>query len=199
MRLGQAGTGKADKFRVLRRILRLDGDVPASSRFEELDYRQTPLGELILRRRLIPSLDDLEVHEVILGDAYLMTSLFTEVEQALSRLGLAAVKETVPAALRWRSWSVVSAWATPPGRRWKWAKWARCWWWTTLSRSSSGIEKGMVPLGPGLMADGRCRFVHGDFFELSLSGTAGFDPEGSDAELSCGAARYRSLSGKPAA
>lgn len=153
--------------------------MPASSRFEELDYRQTPLGELILRRRLIPSLDDLEVHEVILGDAYLMTSLFTEVEQALSRLGLAAVKETVPAGTALEV--VVGGLGLGYTAR------------AALEVGEVGSllvvdylepviewhEKGMVPLGPGLMADGRCRFVHGDFFELSLSETAGFDPEDS--------------------
>ena len=46
--------------------------MPPSPLFEELDYRQTPLGDLILRRRIVLSLDNLEVHEIILGDAYLM-------------------------------------------------------------------------------------------------------------------------------
>lgn len=177
MRRGQAGTGKGDKFRVLRRILLLDEGVTASSRFEELDYRQTPLGELILRRRLIPSLENLEVHEVILGDAYLMSSLFTEVEQALSRLGLAAVKETVGSGIPLDV--VVGGLGLGYTAR------------AALEVAEVGSllvvdylepviewhQKGMVPLGPGLMEDERCRFVHGDFFELSLSGTAGFDPE----------------------
>lgn len=145
-------------------------------RFEELDFRPTPLGDLILRRRLMPSLDNLEVYEVILGDAYLMSSLFTEVEQALSRLGLAAAKEglgdgdklevvvgglglgyTARAALeepRVESLLVVDY--LEPVIEWH--------------------EKGMVPLGPVLTGDPRCRLVHGDFFELALSETAGFDP-----------------------
>ena len=39
-------------------------------------------------------------------------------------------------------------------------------------------EKGLVPLAPELVADERCSFVHGDFFELSLVGEAeaGCDP-----------------------
>ena len=57
--------------------------------FEELDYRETPLGPLILRRRRIHSLDELDVFEVKLGDAFLMSSLFTTVEIALANLGLA--------------------------------------------------------------------------------------------------------------
>ncbi len=67
--------------------------MPDRPRFEELDFRQTPLGDLILRRRTLPALDGIEVHEIILGDAFLMTSLFTEVERALSRLGMAAAAE----------------------------------------------------------------------------------------------------------
>src|SRR5438093_13761991 len=60
-----------------------------SKDFEELDYRQTPLGELTLRRRRVLSLGGLEVFEVKLGEAFLMSSLFHEVEVALAHLGLA--------------------------------------------------------------------------------------------------------------
>src|SRR5687767_427534 len=63
-----------------------------SKTFEELDYRQTELGELSLRRRQILSLDGLEVFEVKLGDSFLMSSLFHEVEVALADLGLAALE-----------------------------------------------------------------------------------------------------------
>jgi spermidine synthase len=61
-----------------------------SSRLEELDYQQTPMGELTLRRRHDP-LVDAEVYEVKLGDEYLMSSLFTLAEEELARLGLDAV------------------------------------------------------------------------------------------------------------
>ena len=71
--------------------------MPAKPLFEELDYRQTPLGELILRRRTYSQLDDLDVFEVILGDGFLMSSLFTVVEVALADLGLAAVAEAFSA------------------------------------------------------------------------------------------------------
>jgi len=43
--------------------------------FEELDYRQTALGELILRRRLSLALGGREIFEVKLNDEYLMSSL----------------------------------------------------------------------------------------------------------------------------
>lgn len=61
-----------------------------SNRLEELDYQQTPMGELTLRRRHDP-LVDLDVYEVKLGDEYLMSSLFTLAEEELARLGLDAV------------------------------------------------------------------------------------------------------------
>ena len=58
--------------------------------FEELDFRPTPLGDLILRRRRLALLDHRIIHEVLLGDAFLMSSLFHVVEEALADLGLAA-------------------------------------------------------------------------------------------------------------
>jgi spermidine synthase len=36
-------------------------------------------------------------------------------------------------------------------------------------------QEGLVPLGPELTGDPRCRFVHGDFFALAAS-DGGFDP-----------------------
>ena len=61
-----------------------------SARFEELDWRETPMGEISLRRRREPTLD-VDVFEAKLGDEFLMSSLFTVAEIELSRLGLAAV------------------------------------------------------------------------------------------------------------
>jgi hypothetical protein len=37
-------------------------------------------------------------------------------------------------------------------------------------------ERGLVPLGPELCADPRCRFVAADFFALAADPAAGFDP-----------------------
>lgn len=58
-------------------------------RIEELGYEMTPLGELTLRRRVEPLLNDQEVFEVKLNEEYLMSSLFTESERQLAILGLA--------------------------------------------------------------------------------------------------------------
>src|SRR5450631_2511278 len=61
-----------------------------SRSFEELDYRQTPIGALSLRRRRELSLG-VDVFEIKLGDEFLMSSLFTASEIALARLALAAL------------------------------------------------------------------------------------------------------------
>jgi spermidine synthase len=60
-----------------------------SARFEELDWQQTPMGDLTLRRRTEPTLG-VEIFEVKLGDEFLMSSLFTVAEEELATLGLAA-------------------------------------------------------------------------------------------------------------
>jgi spermidine synthase len=60
------------------------------ARFEELDWQQTPMGELTLRRRFDLVLEK-DVFEVILGDEHLMSSHFTVAEIELAHLGLAAV------------------------------------------------------------------------------------------------------------
>ena len=62
-----------------------------SRTFAELDFRKTALGDLSLRRRRVRALDALKVFEVKLGDAFLMSSLFHEVEVALADLDLAAL------------------------------------------------------------------------------------------------------------
>jgi spermidine synthase len=144
--------------------------------FAELDFRKTPLGDLSLRRRRVRVLDDLEVFEVKLGEAFLMSSLFHEVEVALADLGLAALDAgsgtgearydvvigglglgyTAVAALKHssvRELIVVDA----------------------LETVIDWHQRGLVPLGSTLTQDPRCRFVHADFFALAAS-EAGFDP-----------------------
>ena len=56
-----------------------------SARFEELDWSETLMGVISLRRRIEPSLN-VEVYEVKLGDEFLMSSLFTVAEVELARL-----------------------------------------------------------------------------------------------------------------
>lgn len=144
-----------------------------SVRFEELDWRPTPMGDISLRRRRDPA-SGMDVHEVKLGDEFLMSSLFTAGEIALTRLGLAEVEGsgldvavgglglgyTARAALddpRVRSLIVVDA----------------------LAEVIEWHERGLVPLGRGLASDPRCRLVHGDFFAM-VADSHGLDPQEPD-------------------
>jgi hypothetical protein len=144
---------------------------PTPSRFfEELDFQTTPIGDLSLRRRRVAALDDLEVYEVALGAGFLMSSMFHEVEVALADLALAALPGpldvvvgglglgyTAQAALRHphvRSVVVIEA----------------------LDAVIGWHRRGLVPLGPELSTDPRCRLVHADFFALADAPETGFDP-----------------------
>lgn len=58
-----------------------------NSMFEEIDYRETPIGALALRRRrLHPEGED--IWEIKLDEGYLMSSRFVDGEIALARLAL---------------------------------------------------------------------------------------------------------------
>ncbi|MDF1830814.1 MAG: spermidine synthase [Porticoccaceae bacterium] len=60
--------------------------------FEELDCQPSPIGDISLRRRSEPRLNNQIIFEVKLDDEFLMSSLFVEAEKQLSKLGLAALK-----------------------------------------------------------------------------------------------------------
>ena len=136
--------------------------------FEELDWRPTPIGTLSLRRRRELSLG-VDVYEIKLGDEYLMSSLFTDSEVALARLALAELSGsdldvvvgglglgyTARAVLE--HGSVGSLMVVD-----------------MLDAVIDWHREGLLPLGPELTADARCRFVAGDFFALAASGE-GFD------------------------
>ena len=141
-----------------------------SSRFEEIDRRQTPIGEISVRRRLEPTLQ-IDVYEVKFGDEYLMSSLFTVAEIDLARLALAEVVGgdldvvvgglglgyTARAVLentRVRSMHVVEA----------------------LDAVIEWHERHLLPLASELTADPRCHLVKGDFFAMVAQGS-GFGPQ----------------------
>lgn len=141
-----------------------------SALFEELDYRPTPIGALSLRRRK-ELRHGIDVFEIKLGDEFLMSSLFTASEIALARLGLAALDGdklsvvvgglglgyTAQAVLEHGTvGDLLVVEALEPVIDWH--------------------REGLVPLGPVLTGDPRCRFVLGDFFALAAS-DAGFDPD----------------------
>ncbi len=138
--------------------------------FEELDYRPTPIGALSLRRRREMSLG-VDVIEIKLGDEYLMSSLFTASEIALARLGLEELPgEDLDVAvgglgLGYTARAVLEHEAVAS---------------LTVIEALDAVidwhETGLLPLGPELTGDARCRFVQGDFFALAAS-TEGLDPQ----------------------
>ena len=123
--------------------------------FEELDYRKTPMGELTLRRRRVALLDGLEVFEVKLGEAFLMSSLFHVVEDALADLGLGACVKgdwNVVVGGLGLGYTAVAALAHVEVRSL-----------VVIDVLEAVIEwhqGGLVPLGAELVADPRCRLVH---------------------------------------
>jgi spermidine synthase len=142
-----------------------------SRHFEELDWQNTDLGEISLRRRLERTLQ-VDVYEVKLGDEFLMSSLFTVAEVELARLGLAACTApeldvvvgglglgyTAVAALeepRVRSLVVVEA----------------------LAAVIHWHESSLLPDAVTLTSDPRSRLVQGDFFALARA-TGGFSNDG---------------------
>jgi spermidine synthase len=142
-----------------------------SKRLEELDYRPTPIGDVSLRRRTDP-LSGVDIFEVKLGDEFLMSSLFHVAELEVARLALARLTET-------SSWSLSVAvgglglgytahavLADPRVQDLVVVDF--------LEAVIDWHERGLVPVGPALVADPRCRFVHGDFF--AMNDGEGFDP-----------------------
>ena len=146
-----------------------------SARFEEIDRRRTPMGEISLRRRLEPTLD-IDVYEVKLDDEFLMSSLFTVAEVELAKralaelvgndldvvvggLGLGYTARAVLEDPRVRSLHVVEA----------------------LGAVMAWHERQLLPHAAELTADPRCRLVHGDFFATVAAGST----FGADAPSRC--------------
>lgn len=137
----------------------------------ELGYQKTPLGDLTLRRRAEPLLNDRELFEVKLGDEYLMSSLFTEAERQLATLGLAPLAAgdldvvvgglglgyTAAEVLRNRSVARL----------------------VVIDLFQAVIDwhrAGLVPNADALTTDPRCELRQGDFFELARTGFEPSDP-----------------------
>ncbi len=129
--------------------------------YEEIDYRRTPLGNLLLRRRRILGLPGQDIFEIKLNDELLVSSVLFESERQLAAKSLSLVRGdslavlvgglglgyTASAALshpRVREVTVVEL--LPEVIRWH--------------------REGLVPLDPPLEDDPRCRFLQGDFFRM---------------------------------
>ncbi len=139
--------------------------------FEELDYVSTRMGPLSLRRRR-GFAQNSDIYEIKLGDEFLMTSLCADSEIALAEIALADVASdsldvvvgglglgytarAVLADTRVKSVIVIES----------------------VAEVIDWHEKGLLPLGRELMADPRCRLVHGDFFAMVGATGGGLDPD----------------------
>lgn len=126
---------------------------------EELDYRKTDLGELVLRRRRSPSVPGEIVYEVKIDNALLMSSTVNESERALATLALGSrggtpcdvlvgglgLGYTAAAALEYANVRrVVVIDLLAPVIDWH--------------------RRRLVPMADALMRDPRCSLVHDDFF-----------------------------------
>lgn len=131
-------------------------------RFEELAHEQTPMGELTLRRRHEPAVG-VDVFEVKLGDEYLMSSLFTVAEEALSDLGLAAVpagRDALDIVVGGLGLGYTAVAALRDGRV------ATMTVVDALPAVISWHERRLLPVSGTLVDDERTRLVHADFFAL---------------------------------
>ena len=142
--------------------------------FEELDFQKTPLGEISLRRRSELRLEGKILYEVKLGDDFLISSLFTEAEIQLSRLGLAALDgselDIVVGGLG-LGYTAVAALEDPSVRSLLVIE--------VMEPVIDWHHRGLVPLGEKLTSNPRCSLIHADFFELAVNHN-GFDREDPD-------------------
>ncbi|MFC1437893.1 spermidine synthase [Streptacidiphilus sp. N1-10] len=152
-------------------------------RFQELDWRRTDLGELVLRRRRYPDVagESRDVYEIKLNDEYLMSSLFTVAELELGRLALAELADgTAPDSAQESALDVVvgglglgctaQAVLESPAVRSL----------VVVDALAEVIEwhrRELIPSGLG--SDPRCRLVQGDFFAM-VRDRSGLDPDAPD-------------------
>jgi spermidine synthase len=143
--------------------------------YEELDYCETPLGGLMLRRRRLLQLGGAEIYEVKLGKHFLMSSLFHQAESQLAKLALAELDgEAIDVVVGGLGLGFTAASVLEDPRVESLV---------VVEYLEAVIEwhrERKVPLAETLMADPRCRFVHADFFALSRDVTRSFDPEDED-------------------
>jgi spermidine synthase len=132
-----------------------------SANYEEIDFRRTPLGELLLRRRRIASQPGRDIYEIKLNDELLVSSLLFESERQLANLTLPLVSggpfEVLVGGLG-LGYTAGAALTDP-----------RVSGVTVVEMLAEVIgwhEQGLLPLDPPLSADPRCQLHQGDFFRL---------------------------------
>lgn len=144
--------------------------------FEELDYQQTDLGEISLRRRSEPRLDNILIYEVKLGDEFLMSSLFVEAEERLAEYGVDRLVENgftdpidvVVGGLGLGYTALTALHDKRVGRV------------RTIDVMQPVIswhQAGILPIGDVLHSNPNSELIHGDFFALATNESQGFCDE----------------------
>ena len=152
--------------------IRYDEDRVAKTQMtiQELGYQKTPLGDLTLRRRTEPRLQDQSVYEVKLGDEYLMSSLFTESERQLATLGLSALQGELDVVIGGLGLGYTAAESLKDRMV------SRLLVIELFQAVIDWHHDGLIPLGNVLSHDPRCQLQQGDFFELACTGFDITDP-----------------------
>jgi hypothetical protein len=139
--------------------------------FEELDFQQTPLGAISLRRRSELRLAGKIVYEIKLDDEFLMSSLFTDGETQLARLALAQLEgnehDVIVGGLG-LGYTAKAVLDNPSVASLRVIE--------VMAPVIDWHRRGIVPIGTALVSDPRCTLVHADFFELAASRDGGLDP-----------------------
>lgn len=130
---------------------------------ELLDYQETPLGSISLRKRTEPRLNNRVVYEVQMNEEFLMSSLFYEAELQLSYLGLAALAHDNLNVVVGGLGLGYTACAALEDERVSKLRVI-----DVMEPVISWHQRGLVPMARALTGDERCELVHDDFFAWAL-------------------------------
>jgi spermidine synthase len=135
-------------------------------KIHELDWADTPWGEISLRRRW-DTITERDVFEVKLGDDFLMSSQFTTGEEELARIGLAATPGTSLTVLVGGLGLGYTALAALEDDRVTELTVVEA-----LEAVVSWHRRDLLPDSRGMAADPRVRLVLDDFFDVVRTGRA---------------------------
>lgn len=137
--------------------------------FEELDFQQTPLGEISLRKRSEPRLDNTLIYEVKMNEEFLMSSLFVEAELQLAHLAFAELNEDKLDVIVGGLGLGYTAFAALENQNVSSLKVI-----DVMAPVIDWHQRGLVPMGELLTGDDRCELVLGDFFAIATADNNGF-------------------------